>query len=169
MYAQKTSRYLRMKFRGAAAILLAVCCMVFNACGDPAGSDTVIDGPNNPDNQDKYGDFRFSGTTTLTITRYTGTEDDVTIPAEIYGKPVTVIGKSAFGYGKLTNVTIPDSVTNIASYAFMVNQLISITIGEDITLNDASFGGNFETVYNSAGKAAGTYTRVNTGSAWSKL
>src|SRR5664279_478252 len=56
---------------------------------------------------------------TLTITQYTGPGGDVIIPDTITGLPVTSIGIQAFGYStSVTNVTIPDSVTNIGVGAF---------------------------------------------------
>lgn len=55
----------------------------------------------------------------VTITGYTGSEGNVTIPSEIDGKPVTAIGERAFSHNNtLTSVAIPDSVTVIGDYAF---------------------------------------------------
>ena len=56
---------------------------------------------------------------TITITRYTGSGGDVTIPDTINGLPVTSIGDEAFSdFTSLTSVTIPASVTNLGSWAF---------------------------------------------------
>ena len=55
----------------------------------------------------------------ITITRYTGTGDDVTIPDTTNGLPVTSIGQYAFSsHTSLTNVTIPHGIVNIEDYAF---------------------------------------------------
>ena len=55
----------------------------------------------------------------VTITGYTGSEGNVTIPSEIDGKPVTAIGERAFSHNNtLTSVAIPDSVTSIGVKAF---------------------------------------------------
>ena len=44
---------------------------------------------------------------------------ELVIPSSYQGKPVTSIGSSAFySCGKLTSVTIPDSVTSIGDRAF---------------------------------------------------
>ena len=71
----------------------------------------------------------------VTITGYTGSERNVTIPSEIEGKPVTAIGERAFSQNKtLTSVAIPDSVTGIGDYAFyMTWSLTSIEIPDGVT------------------------------------
>ena len=80
-----------------------------------------------------YGDFTYSSASTVTITRYTGSGGNVTIPAEINGKPVTSIGDLAFSHDQLTSVTIPNSVTTIGEAAFSGNQLTSVTIPNSVT------------------------------------
>jgi len=56
---------------------------------------------------------------TITITSYTGSGGDVTIPTNINGLTVSSIGDSAFGgCTSLTNVTIPNGVTIIGNGAF---------------------------------------------------
>jgi hypothetical protein len=98
--------------------------------------------------------------TYIKITDYTGSEAEVTIPAEIQGLPVTEIAQKAF-HGKdiLTSLVIPDSITKIGQYAFGGNRnLVSITlpfVGETITSageyatlgytvgSDRLFGGNY--------------------------
>ena len=55
----------------------------------------------------------------ITITGYTGSGGNVTIPSTTNGYPVTTIGASAFNHqGTLTNLTIPNSVTSIGDHAF---------------------------------------------------
>src|SRR4051794_9175323 len=55
----------------------------------------------------------------ITITSYTGSGGDVTIPGATNGYPVTTIGANAFYTAlSVTNVTIPNSVTGIGNYAF---------------------------------------------------
>jgi hypothetical protein len=81
-----------------------------------------------------YGDFDFSYTSSaVTITRYTGSGGNVTIPSTIDGKPVTAIGDRAFFCNQLTSVTIPNSVTSIGYRAFSDNQLTSVIIPNAVT------------------------------------
>lgn len=92
------------------------------------------------------------------LTSYIGESPEVTLPTEIDGKPVTVIGslcffetvgvtsvvisdsittieESAFYYcDKLTAITIPDTVTKLGSRAFAwCNALESVSIGSGIS------------------------------------
>lgn len=57
---------------------------------------------------------------TAAVTNYTSTNGNVTIPAFIYRYPVASIGNSLFmyHYSTLTNVVIPNGVTNIGNHAF---------------------------------------------------
>jgi BspA type Leucine rich repeat region (6 copies) len=72
----------------------------------------------------------------ITITGYTGTNDDVTIPDTINGLPVTSIGDQAFqDCISLTNVIIPNSVTSILSDAFDdCTSLTSVTIPDSVII-----------------------------------
>jgi BspA type Leucine rich repeat region (6 copies) len=69
----------------------------------------------------------------ITITGYTGSGGDVTIPDNINGLPVTIIGAGAFmnqfGVG---SVTIPDSVTNIGNSAFQTCFMSTVVIGNGV-------------------------------------
>lgn len=73
--------------------------------------------------------------TSASITGYTGSGGDITIPSMIDGLPVSSIGNSAFnGCTSLTTVIIPGSVTSIGSSAFSgCNALTSITIPTSVT------------------------------------
>lgn len=66
----------------------------------------------------------------VTITRYVGNDEIVTIPSEIEGLPVTSVGAYAFqDCTSLTSVIIPDSVTSIGYDAFSgCSGLESITV-----------------------------------------
>ena len=67
---------------------------------------------------------------TITIVGYKGSDSTVAIPSSVNSLPVTTIADGAFDYGvTLTNITIPDTVTNIGmtSFANCVS-LTSITV-----------------------------------------
>lgn len=82
---------------------------------------------------------------TITITSYTGSNGIVSVPGSTNGLTVTSIGNGAFStgytYTGLTNVTIPNSITNIGATAFaFCTSLTNITLGSGvISLGDYAF------------------------------
>ena len=75
---------------------------------------------------------------TLTITGYNKFADTIEVPSELDGKKVTAIGKKAFynyekNHKNLVNVTLPESVTSIGSYAFGYSNIAEITIPKNVT------------------------------------
>lgn len=92
----------------------------------------------------------------ITLTRYTGEGGAVSIPSQIDGLPVVGIGSSAFkGHEKLTNVTVPASVTSIGVGTFeSCKALISLFfMGNAPTFghNVCTSGGANKTVYSLEG------------------
>jgi hypothetical protein len=71
----------------------------------------------------------------ITITGYAGPGGTVTIPSTTNGLPVVAIGANALQrQSNLTDVIIPDSITNIGQYAFYgCTNLINATIGTNAT------------------------------------
>jgi len=85
-----------------------------------------------------------------TVTGETENVENIIIPAEHEGLPVTEIGESAFAYSKHTasilSVTIPDSVITIANNAFFNrSEMTTVNIGQDSQLKEIgrnAFSGN---------------------------
>jgi hypothetical protein len=77
----------------------------------------------------------------VTITKYTGSGGNVTIPSTINDDSVTAIGTNAFeGNGFVTGVTIPDSVTTIGDSAFAGCALTTLAIPDSVTtIGDSAF------------------------------
>ena len=70
----------------------------------------------------------------VTDYKYNGAAADVTIPSRYQGKPVTTIGHAAFFNSAVTSVTIPDSVTSISDEAFInCPKLTNISIPNSVT------------------------------------
>ncbi|MBQ4529459.1 MAG: leucine-rich repeat protein [Lachnospiraceae bacterium] len=78
---------------------------------------------------------------TIEITKYTGNEKEVKVPAEIKGKKVTSIGNFAFeDEDNIESIELPKSVTNIGNYAFYCKKLKSINIPDTVTwIGDNAF------------------------------
>ena len=84
----------------------------------------------------------------VTITAYNGKAKTVTIPAEIDGKPVTVIGEKAFEPAQYTleKVIIPDSVVELKDSAFnKCSRMTEITIPDSLVTLE---GNPFRYCYN---------------------
>src|SRR5438046_297261 len=79
---------------------------------------------------------------TITITRYTGPGGAVSLPTAINGMPVTSIGNSAFqNLSSLTDIIIPDSVTNIGVGAFLYSASLTAITVESLNPGYSSVGG----------------------------
>ena len=66
-----------------------------------------------------YGDFSyFEHPDYISITKYNGTDKNVTIPSKINGKPVKDIDDQSFGLTEIESVTIPEGVFRIGDQAF---------------------------------------------------
>ena len=67
------------------------------------------------------GDYTYSVLSdgTAKITKYNGTESNVTVPGELGGKTVSEIGEKAFqDNDEIESVTIPDGIKTIGTSAF---------------------------------------------------
>ena len=69
--------------------------------------------------EETTGNWTYSYTTDgATITGYTGNDTTLKIPSSINGHKVIAIGRDVFTDSTMTEVTIPETVTSIESYAF---------------------------------------------------
>lgn len=96
-------------------------------------SAAVID--KNSSGSEKFGDYEYNvlNDGTAGIIKYNGSAETLTIPSELNGYTVTIIGDSAFkGCTSLTNVNIPDSVTSIEDWAFAACNLSSLIFGKEL-------------------------------------
>jgi hypothetical protein len=86
---------------------------------------------------DNASDFKYSiDDDSCMITGYTGTSDEVRIPAKIEGKPVTSLFGGAFQKNKtIKKVIIPDTVTMIGGHTFYeCTALESVEIPDSVTI-----------------------------------
>jgi hypothetical protein len=85
-----------------------------------------------------------TGNGAVTITAYTGSEINVTIPFQINGLPVTAIGDSAFRASRSLTVNIPDTITSIGDLTFFYSALTNIAIPSSVTnIGSSAFGSCF--------------------------
>ena len=72
------------------------------------------------------------------ITKYSGNAEEVVIPSELGGVPVTELGYYAFeAKWDLKSVTIPDTVTGIGEFCFSdCSSLVSVELPESLTYLD---------------------------------
>lgn len=103
----------------------------------PVGTVTVFASDSSMAYTDGSYQFILNADNTATITKYTGNEHRITIPAQVthgaYIYPVSKIGDRVFYNYKyvLTSVQIPDTVTEIGSNAFY-----NCTLLESVTIQD---------------------------------
>ncbi len=69
-----------------------------------------------------------------TITKYTGADEIVEIPAALGGVPVTALACKAFEYANITEVILPDSVTTLEEYGafFYCTSLQAVTLPDSL-------------------------------------
>lgn len=98
----------------------------------PPSSDT-IQTPSN-DNLSIKTEYKYTTSNgEVTITEYTGSSLDITIPSFINGNPVTCIGEEAFKGKQIRSVVIPSGVKKIEWFAFSgCTSLESITIPSSV-------------------------------------
>lgn len=111
-------------------------------------------------NQNNYIFFADNGTNYLIS--YIGNDKDIVLPEDYNGQTYEIYSR-AFTLAPITNVTIPNTVTNIAEYAFTGSEnLTTVTLGDGITqigkdafancpkLTTVNFGTNLTNISSSA-------------------
>ncbi len=91
--------------------------------------------------ENKPSDFTYSGSSSITITKYNSSDATARIPSYIGGKAVTSIGSDAFrGCSGLTSITIPEGVTSIGDWAFNgCSGLTIVTFAENSKLRSIGY------------------------------
>lgn len=120
-------------FKKLLAILLA--CLLALPFGFASAEEAK-----NPSNKDY--EYVLNDDGTVTITKYVGIDDDLFVPEELDGHPVTAIGAYAFFECEgLTSVTLPEGITSIGISAFTwCDALTDIHIPDSVTsIGDAAF------------------------------
>lgn len=106
----------------------------------PAETMTIIvgagGGSEDPDTGEMVsGDYKYTITgTTATITGYTGTASNITLPTNLGGRVVTAIGDGAFqNNATVTSVTIPACISSIGANAFEGSELLQVNGMQGVT------------------------------------
>jgi hypothetical protein len=101
----------------------------------------------------------------VVIVNYNGTSTRISIPANINGYPVVVIGDNAFRSRRIESVVFPDTILVIGNYAFYDNRLTSVSLPRNvISVGIGAFDNNQinDTVPSPQPSSASTYTRAVT-------
>ena len=99
-------------------------CAVCGAEGAPLTDCAQVDAQDDTNNEQQTAnaenDFEYTVTgDEATITGYTGSAENIVIPSELGGKPVTTIADKAFeGYKNIVNIYIPKTIKAIGEDAF---------------------------------------------------
>ncbi len=110
-------------------------------------------------------DFQFSlveSNSQVMVTRYVGLATGAVIPAEIEGKPVTMVGSTTFaGRSDVSSIAIPPSVTSIQAGAF---DGASGLQNFEVAAGNSAFSANGGLLYDAAGTRLISYPagRTNT-------
>ena len=78
-------------------------------------------------------EYRLLDDGTAEIIKYNGKAKTLEIPSQLDGYSVTAIGAGAFAwYGRLTSITIPDSVKDVGANPFLnCNKLTKINVSQE--------------------------------------
>lgn len=100
-----------------------IACLIIIGCVPVVSAETKTEG-----------DFNYSITDdAVTVVKYTGSDADVTIPDKIEGLDVTKLGEAFLNNKTLTSVKMPDTLIEIANYAFRgCDKLTTVKFGKNV-------------------------------------
>ena len=107
-------------------LTITLCLLCFSSCAN---------------NEFQTGDYRYTvENNEVTIKKYIGNDEEVTVPESIDGMPVVAIGDGAFNHCvNIRSVTIPDSVVKIGPHVFLdCSSLENVTLGRGVREIDFS-------------------------------
>ncbi len=108
-----------------------------------------------------YGDFSyFEHPDYISITKYNGTDKNVTIPSKINGKPVKDIDDYSFRFTEIESVTIPEGVFRIGLQAFYLCDLLK-TVNFPSTITDIGVQAFWDTPWLENAEEKNQYVVVN--------
>ena len=112
----------------------------YNKMHEPGASDPTGSTPSGPITSGKYEYSVNEDKESVTLLHYSGDDEDIEIPSEIDGYPVSQIGTEAFRYRQMKSLTVPDSVLCIDKQAFEYSTISdSIQLPQNITIMDDAF------------------------------
>lgn len=83
--------------------------------------------------QDKF-EYETNNAGTLTITGYAGDDASPLIPFEHNGRKITAIADRAFAYCEITDLTIPDNISEIGEQAFAHSKLKNVKLSDSVKI-----------------------------------
>ena len=112
----------------------------YNDMREPSNTGSTDSTPTGPV---VSGDYEYTINTdkeTVTLLNYSGDDENIEIPSEIDGYPVSRIGAEAFRYRTMKSLTVPESVVCIDKQAFEYGTITdSVQLHQNITIMDDAF------------------------------
>lgn len=130
----------------AVSILLAVLMLALWGCGEKDGAEETSNVTSDVTSEyvSPVSDFEYTENEDgITVTKYIGESEQISIPDTIDGKPVTAIGQNFSMLKPITSVRMPDTVHSIGDLAFdqcWVLESVQLSVGL-LSIGDHAFRG----------------------------